>query len=255
MGELGLMNFEWKVRLRSIFYRENLIINQKSNSSDILRWDMGVMFAKSYVLQMSDNIKRSKEEALKKGIWVGLAPFRYLHTTNDKGDKTIISDPNLKYLIGHMFEQSASGNTSLLTLTEKMHAMGMRTKGGRKVAKSQVEAMLKNPFYSGVMNTKNGLFPHHYEPLISQQLLFQRVQDVFAGFDKKPFKAATTAYILKGLITCDKCRCLASPRNQKGQVLYYSCTNAKNNCSREYVREEVLFRDDSILFWEDSAPR
>ena len=139
-------------------------VNQKSNSSDILRWDMGVMFAKSYVLQMSDNIKRSKEEALKKGIWVGLAPFGYLHTTNDKGNKTIIPDPNLKYLIGHMFEQYASGNASLLSLTEKMHAMGMRTKGG----------------------------------------------------------------------------CLASPEIKKGKYIYYSCTNAKNNCSREYVREEVL---------------
>ena len=116
---LNELRMEGKVEIH--FYRENLIINQKSNSSDILRWDMGVMFAKSYVLQMSDNIKRSKEEALKKGIWVGLAPFGYLHTTNDNGDKTIISDPNLKYLIGHMFEQYASGNTSLLTLAENMY--------------------------------------------------------------------------------------------------------------------------------------
>ncbi len=248
---LNELRMEGKVEIH--FYRENLIINQKSNSSDILRWDMGVMFAKSYVLQMSDNIKRSKEEALKKGIWVGLAPFGYLHTTDDKGAKTIIPDPNLKYLIGHMFEQYASGNTSLLALAEKMHAMGMRTKSGRKVAKSQVEAMLKNPFYSGVMNTKNGLFPHHYEPLISQQL-FQRVQDVFAGFNKKPFKAATTAYILKGLITCDKCGCVASPEIKKGKYIYYSCTNAKNNCSREYVREEVLLVTIQSYFGKIQLP-
>lgn len=248
---LNDLRLDGKVEIH--FYRENLILNQKSNSSDILRWDMGVMFAKSYVLQMSDNIKRSKEEALKKGLWIGLAPFGYLHTTDEKGDKTIIPDPNLKYLIGHMFEQYATGNVSLLTLTEKMHGMGMKTKSGRKIAKSQVEAMLKNPFYSGIMNTKSGHFPHCYEPLVSPEL-FRRVQDVFAGYNKKPFKAATSAFILKGLITCNNCGCIASPELKKGQYIYYSCTNAKHNCSRVYVREEDLMKTIHAHFGRIQLP-
>jgi DNA invertase Pin-like site-specific DNA recombinase len=37
---------EGKVEIH--FMREGLILNLKSNSSDILRWDMGVMFARSY---------------------------------------------------------------------------------------------------------------------------------------------------------------------------------------------------------------
>jgi len=74
---------EGKVEIH--FMREGLILNLKSNSSDILRWDMGVMFARSYVLQLSDNIKRSKEQAAKKGIWMGLAPTGYLHGVNKKG--------------------------------------------------------------------------------------------------------------------------------------------------------------------------
>ncbi len=61
------------------FMREGLILNLRSNSSDILRWDMGVMFARSYVLQLSDNIKRSKEQAAKRGVWMGLAPTGYMH--------------------------------------------------------------------------------------------------------------------------------------------------------------------------------
>ena len=241
---LNELRLDGKVEIH--FYRENLIINQKSNSSDILRWDMGVMFAKSYVLQMSDNIKRSKEESLKKGIWSGLAPFGYIHSTDSKG-KTIIPDPNVKYLIGHMFEQYASGNASLLSLTKTMHEMGMRTKLGRKVAKSQIESMLKNSFYSGIMSTKNGQFPHQYEPLVTQQL-FRKVQDVFAGYYKKPFKASTSAFILKGLITCNKCGCMASPEIKKGKYIYYSCTNAKNNCLRTYVREEVLLETIESYF-------
>ena len=42
------------------FYRENLVIHQKSNSAELIRWDMAVMFARSYVLQLSDNVKRKQ---------------------------------------------------------------------------------------------------------------------------------------------------------------------------------------------------
>src|SRR5665213_2241813 len=34
------------------FVREGLIINEQSNSSEIMRWDVGVMFAKNYVTQL-----------------------------------------------------------------------------------------------------------------------------------------------------------------------------------------------------------
>ena len=44
-------------KLEIHFYRENLVLNKSSNSSDLLRWDMAVMFARSYVLQLSDNVK------------------------------------------------------------------------------------------------------------------------------------------------------------------------------------------------------
>jgi hypothetical protein len=46
---------EGKMQLH--FLRDRLILNKNSNSTDILRWDMSVMFAKSYVLQLSDNVK------------------------------------------------------------------------------------------------------------------------------------------------------------------------------------------------------
>lgn len=60
--------------------REGLVINQMSNSSDILRWDMGVMFIKSYVTQLSDNVRRSQDEKLKNGEWLSKAPH-YEHTS------------------------------------------------------------------------------------------------------------------------------------------------------------------------------
>src|SRR3989338_292213 len=97
------------------FMSEGLILNLKSNSSDILRWDMGVMFARSYVLQLSDNIKRSKEQAAKRGIWMGLALTGYMHCVNDKGEKTIVPDPQRAPFIQKLFEMYATGSHSLQT--------------------------------------------------------------------------------------------------------------------------------------------
>jgi len=170
------------------FMRESLVLNLRSNSSDILRWDMGVMFARSYVLQLSDNIKRSKEQAAKRGVWMGLAPTGYMHVTNEKGEKTIVPDPDRAPFIRKLFEMYATGNHSLQTLKTAAIEMGLRTKKGEPPAISQINKILKKPFYCGMMDTKYGIVEHCYEPLISQAL-FQQVQDVINGFHKKPRKA------------------------------------------------------------------
>jgi len=44
------------------FYREGLVIHQNSNSSEITRWEIGVLLAHSYILQLSDNVKRQFEQ-------------------------------------------------------------------------------------------------------------------------------------------------------------------------------------------------
>src|SRR3989344_1947136 len=76
---------EGKVEIH--FYRENLVINKKSNSADILRWDMGVMFAKSYVLQLSDNVKRKYEKMREDGEITGLPPIGYKSVYDAEGSR------------------------------------------------------------------------------------------------------------------------------------------------------------------------
>ncbi|MDP8218070.1 MAG: recombinase family protein [Candidatus Theseobacter exili] len=235
------------------FYRESLILDKDSNSSDLMRWDMGVMFARGYVLQLSDNVKRAKDEALKNGIWVGLAPFGYLHILDNNGEKTISPNQTLKYLISQMFELYATGNYSLQTLTIKMKDLGLRSKKDKPIARSQIESMLKNPFYHGVMRTKKGFFTHKYETIISKHT-FDRVQDVFASYNKKPHKPVAAPFVFKGLITCNNCGCVITPETKKGKYVYYSCSNAKGNCKRQYVREEVLLETVSGYFKKIQLP-
>ena len=74
------------------FYREGLVIHKESNSSDLIRWDMGVLSARSYVLQLSDNVKRAIDQKLLNGEWPGKAPFGYKNITQENGKKWIVVD-------------------------------------------------------------------------------------------------------------------------------------------------------------------
>jgi len=119
--------------------------------------------------------------------------------------------------------------------------MGLRTKKGEPLAISQINKILKKPFYCGLMDTKYGVVEHAYETLISKAL-FRQVQNVINGYHKTPHKMAIKPFIFKGLITCANCGCVVTPEIQKKRYVYYSCTNAKKVCKRVYVKEETLVK-------------
>lgn len=125
-------------------------------------------------------------------------------------------------------------------LAGQMKKAGLKTASGTPMGSSQVERILKNPFYYGTMRIKGNEFPHIYRPLISKDL-FLRCQEVYKGWNKKPFQYAAKPFALRGLIKCDKCGCMITPERQ-GKYVYYSCTNYKGMCKRLYVREEELLK-------------
>jgi site-specific DNA recombinase len=229
------------------FLRDRLILDKNSNSTDIMRWDMSVMFAKSYVLQLSDNVKRSLEQARKEGIRAGLAPLGYLNVTDKQGNKDVIPDPNQRHLIVKMFELYVTGQYSYREIMETMKKLGLKNKQGQPVGHSKIADALKDTFYYGMMKSKGELFPHRHEPIISYEL-FQRAQDVREGHNKKPFQYAAKPFIFRGMITCGHCGCLVSPEIKKGKYVYYSCTNAKGDCHRDYINENVFLKEVSQYF-------
>jgi len=233
---------EEKVQLH--FIREGLVVNKDSNSSEILRWDMAVMFAKSYILQLSDNVKRSIEQKLRSGEWPGKAPIGYLNATKDNGDKDVILDPERAPLIRKAFELYATGHYSFFTLRKKLKEEGLTNNTPNKgiLSQGQLDFILKGRFYYGYMEMKGKLYPHKYPPIISKPL-FDKVQEVKASWHKKPFKWASKPYIYRGLIICSECGCTITPEMSKGKYVYYHCTNYHKKHAKsevEWLREEEL---------------
>lgn len=225
------------------FYRENLVVHKDSNSADLLRWDMAVMFARSYVLQLSDNVKRKFEAKRRNGEWTGKAPIGYKNIGEIKGNKDIVLDSKTAHLIRKMFELYGTGNYSTLTLRIKISKAGLNSSAGKPLALSMVDHILNNPFYYGEMLSKGKLYPHKYQPIISKQL-FDKCRQIRKSWGKKPFQYASKPYIFRGLVRCKRCGCSMSPETAKGKFIYYSCTNAKKDiCDKKiYIPEKNFLK-------------
>lgn len=213
------------------FVRESLIITEKSNSADILRWDMSVLFAKSYVTQLTDNIKRSQEEKVRNGEWLSKAPFGYKNVRRD-GKAWIVPDDNAPIVI-EMFNKYASGSFSLRELR-----LWLLEVYGLNKSLSQIDHILDNPFYAGQMRLRGVLYQYCYQSLITMEL-FDESQTVKKRFNKPAYKFAGLPYAYRGLIVCGECGCRITVEKQKGHT-YYHCTQHKGKHGAKYVREELI---------------
>ena len=159
----------------------------------------------------------------------------------------MVPDPNQRHLIVKMFEMYSTGNYSIRQIADEMEKLGLKSKRGKSVVLSKIDDALKDSFYYGVMKTKDGLYPHRHEPLISYDL-FEKVQQVRLSRKQKPFQPVSKPFIFRGLITCSNCQCLITPEIKKGEYTYYSCTNAKKICKRIYIKEKVFLDGVSSYF-------
>ena len=199
---------------------------------------------------ISDNVKRAFEKLRGDGVWLSKARFGYLNIQpkdekTKKVTKDIIPDPNIAPLIVKLFKLYATGNYSLETINDEMFILGLKNSQGLRLPRASIENMLKDTFYYGVAKSKkHGPYPHRYEPLISKEL-FDKCQEVLENKRSRPKnKFDTKDYVFRGLLTCKNCGCAISPetkiKKSGKKYVYYSCTNAKKICKRQYVNESVL---------------
>ncbi len=183
------------------FYRENMIIGREASASDHMRWDFCVLGAKSYVMQLSENVKRSIDYKIKKGEWYGPAPLGYLNQRDDRGNSVIVVDPVRAPLVMRLFTDYASGAFTLGDMQRRCKEWGLRSKVGGELHKSTLYRMVQNCFYYGEMLIKGEIMQHCHEPLISKSV-WDDCQAVLQGWDKKPFHYGGKEFLFRGLLTC-----------------------------------------------------
>ncbi len=224
------------------FVQDGFLINKEATGNQMFMWEAKVFIAKQFLNRLSDDTKRSLGEKLQKGEWIGKAPIGYINTIDGQGNKDMIPDPLRSHLVVKMFQMYATGSSSTQRIKEEMDRLGLKSnmKEPKLLSKSQIYNKLKNPFYYGFMRVKGQLYEHRYERLIDKQL-FDRVQDVFKGYDKKPYRYGCKPFVFRAMVRCAECGCLITGELKKGKYVYYSCNNYKKvHESRIYVKEEDM---------------
>lgn len=219
-------------RLEIHFYRERLVINQYSTNTDLMRWDFGALQAKSYVTQLSDNVKRGQEEKLRNGEWLSKAPFGYRNIRQEDGKTWIVPDENAP-IVKKMFQCYATGVCSVQEITKLV-----RETYGIRRSVSKTHELLRNPFYYGVMVVKGKRYAHKYQPIISKEL-YDAVQEVLDSFHKSHAIYAGKEFVYRSMLTCKECGCHITAEEHKGHI-YYHCTQHKGKHGAKWVREERI---------------
>ena len=222
------------------FVSDNLVIHKDISAIEKFNFSMSLGLAKYYSDAISDNTKRALEQKRRNGEWTGRPKMGY-RTISENGKNHQGIDPMQSQYVKRMFELYSEGNQSVKTLRDLLYKEGFRSREGKQVSTSQIHNMLRDKFYIGVMTVKGKEYPHIY-PKIVPQSLFDKVQDILYGRNKKPTKYASKPFVFRGMITCEKCGGSISGELKKGKYIYYSCSNFKGICDRKGIREEILLK-------------
>ena len=245
------------------FVRENLIISSESNTSDNMRWDFGVLAAKSYVSNLSDNVKRSLKYNLEHGRWQGSAPLGFLNARTKDGKADVIIDEERAPLIKQLFEEYATGLHTTHTLLEwcKKHNLtsrGNRNGPGKVLSRAGIYLILKNHFYYGVMVVKGKMYKHNYPPIIDKDL-FDKVQILLTrqypnkddpDLPDVPVKVGRKykeiLYPFSGIFRCGNCGHIMTPeRHVKPsgkEYIHYKCSHFVRTCTQKTLNQDEIMR-------------
>ncbi len=246
-----------KEQIELHFYREAMVIGKGASSTDILRWDFSVMGAKSYVLNLSENVRRSLEYKRRNGEWGGKAPLGYRNVRDANNKSALIHDPERAFLVRMLFEDYAKGCFSISgDLVQKARDWGLRnkTRKGGQLSASQIQHILMNPFYYGAMRVKDKLYPHIYPPLISQDL-FDRCEAVRLGkarqmatrYSEKPF-------VFRGLVKCAVSGRTVTCDLKMGRHVYLICRDPANPTKKFFVPESEVLDQVKTIFRSIQVP-
>lgn len=227
------------------FIRENLKITKDTKPSEIMIWNIHVMLAQSYVLQLSENVKRSFNYKKENGEWFGSAPLGYLNFKNEQGKSDIKPDESRWPKIVKLYERYAIGDISLLQLQKYAYDIGLRSKKGNLVSKQNIVRIIDNRFYYGEMLIKGKIYPHIYKPIISREL-WERCQEIRNGGRAKVPVKSNIEHLYRGMITCKKSGRMVGvdrKKNKYGDIYNYLIHYDESGKKRFYISEEEVTKE------------
>lgn len=223
------------------FVSDGQIINSQLSAVEKFNFSISLGLAKYYSDAISDNVKRAQEQMLRMGTYPARPPYGYKRVPISKDKTEIVVDEFASKVVQKAFEWYATSSFSMDLLRKKL-----KDEYGVDWSKGFLDKVLKDHFYYGIMTWKNKQYKHKYPPIIAKEL-FDQVQQIKAGFNKKRFKYAGKPYIYRGLLRCGHCGLSVTPEKHKGHI-YYHCTQYNGKHGAEWLREEDITEQIGNVF-------
>ena len=235
-------------RIEIHFPSDSLIVRHDSSAQVWFMLGMGEVSGEYYARADSDNVKRRFQQMRRDGLWTGKAPFGYINVTLENTKKWIIIDPQASEIVRTAYQKYATGVSSL-----KLIRKFLKDEYAVSISNAQLDRILHNPFYKGIMRVDGKLFPHKYERIISEKL-FDDVEAVRNGYKVKPTIYAGLPYVYRGLIQCAECGCRITFEQKKQKYIYGHCTQTKGKHGAAYVNEDELTQQFATTFKRIAIP-
>ena len=248
------------------YLQEKKLLCIKTGEKDYLPEDNAVIMsveggmANQYSRELSRNVKRGMRSKAEKGWFPNIPPLGYLNSKlRDKGNETIISDPERFQIVRKMWDLMLTGTYTppkILEIATNEWGLVTPTRkklGGRPLSISYMYKIFSNIFYTGnfLYKDESGervLYQGNHEPMITMEE-FDKVQ-VIMGKRGKP-RPVSHEFPYTGFMNCRECgaRITATIKEKfvktTGKVetyTYYHCTKRKKGvkCKAKFVRLDIL---------------
>ncbi|MBN4046966.1 recombinase family protein [Olleya sp. AH-315-K02] len=193
--------------------------------------DIQAAVATNYSSNLSRESKKGLYGRLKQEYYPFKAPVGYI---NNGGGKTKTLDTIKAPLVKQLFELYTNKGFVIRTLVDEMYKRGLRNTRGNKVSKNSMIRILKNPYYTGIMEIKKKQYKGNHNPIITM-MTYKKVQDIMSG--KTNTKIRKHDFMYRRMLNCKGCSYKLIGELQKGNV-YYRCHS--KHCPTKSVRETTV---------------
>lgn len=215
--------------------KENLKVHKEARSDVKFMWNIHLAVAKKYTDNLREEAMKGWAEKLAQGWMPSRPPMGYM-TAIQNGKRIHVPDPRFAPYITKSFEIYLNPSGTIEYLVDFLKQSGVTTEYGRPPQKTSVHRMLRNPYYTGIIQFNGEMYPGAHEPLITKQLFKQVQQKLSAG---RPAKLRKHNALLQSIVTCGYCGKAITWERQKG-VYYGKCHRTTPECyTNKYLREDL----------------
>lgn len=215
--------------------KDSLILHKNSRSQEKLNLDFRIVFAKNYIDNLSEEVKKGQKEKIEQG-WYPSKPKIGYKTQEEHGRITHVIDNTYAPFMKRMFELYNQGNYSVERLANLLFDEGLRSRDGNKIVTSRLHCLLTEPYYYGYFSWNGQLYKGNHPPLISKEL-FDTVQ--LRLHAKNTPKVQKHLFLFKNLLKCKTCGSTISFETHK-DIVYGHCHHYKPCNDDIWVREDKL---------------